>query len=152
MGLFSGTHLKAGDSAPEFTLSDQHGESVTLAGLRGKRVVLYFYPKADTPGCTKEACSFRNAPKFPADVIVLGVSKDAVQSQRKFADKLHLGFPLLADADGAVIKAYGVDGLFGYAKRKTFLIDSKGKIAKILDDVNASVHAAEVAEALKGVD
>jgi peroxiredoxin Q/BCP len=151
MGLFSGTHLKAGASAPEFTLSDQHGNSVSLAGLRGKRVVLYFYPKADTPGCTKEACSFSDAPKFPADVVVLGVSKDAVQSQRKFADKLHLGFPLLADADGAVIKAYGVDGLLGFAKRKTFLIDSKGKIAKILDDVNASIHAAEVAEALKGV-
>ena len=151
MGLFSGTHLKAGASAPEFTLSDQQGNSVSLAGLRGKRVVLYFYPKADTPGCTKEACSFRDAPKLAADVVVLGVSKDAVQSQRKFADKLHLGFPLLADADGAVIKAYGVDGLLGFAKRKTFLIDSKGRIAKILDDVNASVHAAEVAEALEGV-
>src|SRR5450759_2491564 len=96
MGLFSGTHLKPGDSAPEFTLSDQHGESVSLAGLSGKRVVLYFYPKADTPGCTKEACSFRDAPRFPADVVVLGVSKDTVASQKKFADKFRLGFPLLS--------------------------------------------------------
>jgi peroxiredoxin Q/BCP len=152
MGLFSGTHLEPGAPAPDFTLSDQHGESVSLAGLRGKRVVLYFYPKADTPGCTKEACSFRDAPRFPADVVVLGVSKDTVASQRKFADKFRLGFPLLADPGGAVIKAYGVDGLLGFAKRKTFLIDSKGKIAKVIDDVNASRHAAEVAEALAGVD
>jgi len=81
----------------------------------------------------------------------VGVSKDAVQSQRRFADKLDLGFPLLADADGVVIKAYGVDGLLGFAKRKTFLIDSKGKIAKIYESVSPKEHAAEVAEALKEV-
>ena len=81
----------------------------------------------------------------------MGVSKDAVQSQRRFADKLDLGFPLLADADGVVIKAYGVDGLLGFAKRKTFLIDSKGKIAKIYESVSPKEHAAEVAEALKEV-
>jgi peroxiredoxin Q/BCP len=151
MGLFSGTDLKPGDPAPDFSLSDQNGRSVALSSLRGKRVVLYFYPKADTPGCTKEACSFRDAPKFPPDVVVLGVSKDAVRTQKAFAEKYNLTFPLLADADGAVIKAYGVDGLLGYAKRKTFLLDSKGRVAKVLNDVNASVHAAEVAKDLESV-
>lgn len=81
----------------------------------------------------------------------MGVSKDSAQSQKKFADKLGLGFPLLADADGVVIKAYGVDGLFGFAKRKTFLVDSKGTIAKIYESVSPKEHAAEVAEALKEV-
>ncbi len=151
MGLFSATSLKPGDAAPVFTLKDQDGGTVSLAALKGKRVVLYFYPKADTPGCTKEACSFRDAPKFPDDVVVLGVSKDTVDAQRKFAEKYRLRFRLLADADGAVIKAYGVDGLLGFAKRKTFLIDSKGKIARVLNDVNAAEHAAEVAKELEAV-
>ena len=151
MGLFSSISLAPGDAAPDFTLLDQSGKTVRLSDLRGKRIVLYFYPKADTPGCTKEACSFRDAPRFPADVVVLGVSKDSVESQKKFAGKHRLAFPLLADADGKVIEAYGVDGLFGFAKRKTFLIDSKGKIAKVLEEVHSEVHAAEVAEALEGV-
>jgi peroxiredoxin Q/BCP len=151
MGLFSGTSLSPGDAAPVFTLKDQDGGTVSLAALKGKRVVLYFYPKADTPGCTKEACSFRDAPKFPDDVVVLGVSKDTIDAQRKFAEKYRLRFRLLADEDGAVIKAYGVDGLLGFAKRKTFLVDSKGKIASVLNDVNAAEHAAEVAQALEAV-
>jgi peroxiredoxin Q/BCP len=151
MGLFSSPSLRPGDPAPDFTLKDQAGLAVTLSGLLGKRIVLYFYPKADTPGCTKEACSFRDAPRFPADVEVLGVSKDTVPAQKKFAEKNRLAFPLLADADGAVIAAYGVDGLFGFAKRKTFLIDSKGKVAKVIEDVHSAEHAAEVAEALKDV-
>jgi len=151
MGIFSASPLRAGDPAPDFALSDQNGKTVHLAELLGKRVVLYFYPKADTPGCTKEACSFRDAPLFAADVVVLGISKDSVAAQRKFAEKLRLGFSLLADADGAVIKAYGVDGLLGYAKRRTVLVDSRGRIGKALDNVNAAVHAADVAEALKDV-
>jgi peroxiredoxin Q/BCP len=151
MGLFSSVSIKPGDVAPDFTLKDQTGRSVTLSGLRGKRVVLYFYPKADTPGCTKEACSFRDAPRFAADVTVLGVSKDSVDSQKKFSEKNRLSFPLLADSNGAVIAAYGVAGLFGLAKRRTFLIDSKGKVAKVIEDVHSAVHAAEVAKALKEV-
>jgi peroxiredoxin Q/BCP len=151
MGIFSSSPLKAGDPAPDFALFDQNGKAVHLADLTGKRVVLYFYPKADTPGCTKEACSFRDAPLFAADVVVLGVSKDSVAAQKSFAEKLRLGFSLLADSDGAVIKAYGVDGLLGYAKRRTFIVDSKGRIGKVLDNVNAAVHAAEVFEALKDV-
>ena len=153
MGLFSSTHLKAGDDAPGFTLSDQHGKQVSLAALRGKRVVLYFYPKADTPGCTVEACKFRDdKDRFPKDVVVLGVSKDTVGSQKKFSDGQRLNFQLLADADGSVIKAYGVDmPLVGYAKRKTFLIDSKGTIARVYDSVSPNGHSAEVAEALAEV-
>ncbi len=152
MGLFSETKLKPGDAAPDFTLKDQDGNEVTLSRLKGKRVVLYFYPKADTPGCTAEACSFRDAgPKMPDDVVVLGVSKDTVASQGAFAKKYRLAFPLLADADGAVIERYGVALLFGYAKRRTFLVDSKGRIAKVFESVNAAGHAAEVAEALSAV-
>ena len=103
MGLFSSISLQPGDAAPDFTLKDQAGRPVSLASLRGKRVVLYFYPKADTPGCTKEACSFRDAPRYPADVAVLGVSRDTVESQKKFSEKNRLTFPLLADSDGKVI-------------------------------------------------
>lgn len=152
MGLFSSTHLKPGDPAPDFTLDDQNGKPVTLSRLRGRRIVLYFYPKADTPGCTKEACNFREAsPRYPADVTVLGVSKDTVESQGAFSSKFSLNFPLLADADGSVIKAYGVDTLFGFAKRKTFLIDSTGKIARVFESVDPALHAEEVLEALGAV-
>lgn len=152
MGLFSSTTLKPGDAAPAFTLADQAGTKVSLAKLKGKRVVLYFYPKADTPGCTKEACSFRDrGPKYPADVVVLGVSKDSVGSQKAFSEKFSLTFPLLADADGEVIKAYGVDLAFGIAKRKTFLIDSKGKIAKVYESVDPNTHADDVLEDLAQV-
>ncbi len=152
MGLFSSTSLKAGDPAPDFTLKDQEGHEVALSKLKGKRLVLYFYPKADTPGCTAEACSFRDrAPEYPKDVVVLGVSKDTVGSQKSFSDKLELPFPLLADADGNVIKAYGVDLMMGYAKRKTFLIDSKGKIAKVYESVSPKTHSADVLEDLQSV-
>lgn len=152
MGLFSSTHLKEGDPAPGFTLRDQHGTEVSLADLKGKRVVLYFYPKADTPGCTAEACSFRDGrDRMPGDVVVLGVSKDTVEAQKKFSDGQRLNFQLLADTDGSVIKAYGVDLAFGYAKRKTFLIDRKGRIAKIYQTVSPSGHSAEVAEAIAEV-
>lgn len=149
MALFSGTKLKVGDPAPDFTLPDQDGQSVTLSLLRGKRVVLFFYPKADTPGCTAEACSFRDrAPAYPKDVVVLGVSKDSVGSQKGFAGKFSLSFPLLADAEGEVIRLYGVDFLLGYAKRKTFLVDRNGKVARVFETVNPQTHAEDVLEAL----
>src|SRR5512141_2224461 len=105
MGLFgkSAPMPKEGEPAPDFTLKDQEGKALTLSSLKGKRVVLYFYPKADTPGCTAESCAFRDeAPKLPKDVVVLGVSKDGVASQKKFAKKYGLTFPLLADKDGEV--------------------------------------------------
>src|ERR1035437_6096500 len=152
MGLFSGSHLEPGASAPDFTLSNQQGKSVSLAGLRGKRVVLYFFPKADTPRCTLEAQAFRDeGPKLPKDVVVLGVSKNTVEAQKKFAKKNALTFGLLADEDGEVIKRYGVDLAFGIAKRKSFLIDSKGKIAKVYESVSPAKHAREVAADLASV-
>ncbi len=152
MGFFgSATPMpKEGDPAPDFTLKDQSGKATTLSALKGKRVVLYFYPKADTPGCTKEACAFRDeAPSLPRDVVVVGVSKDSVGSQEKFAQKFGLTFPLLADAKGEVIARYGVDGLFGFAKRVTFLIGADGKVAKVWPTVNPLTHAAQVAAALR---
>ena len=152
MSLFSGTHLKVGDAAPDFALSDQTGKFISLSSLKGKRVVLYFYPKADTPGCTAEGCSFRDAaPRYPKDVVVIGVSKDSVGSQKSFADKYKLSFPLLADEDGEIIKRYGVDLMFGYAKRKTFLIDTKGKIAKSYDSVDPKTHSEDVLKDLEEV-
>lgn len=153
MPLFSGTHLAIGAEAPDFTLPDQDGKPVTLSKLRGKKIVLYFYPKADTPGCTTEACSFRDQmPDFPKDAIVLGVSKDSVSSQRSFATKFRVNFPLLADEHGDVIRKYGVDFLFGFAKRKTFLIDSAGKVARVFESVTPARHAREVRDALGAID
>jgi thioredoxin-dependent peroxiredoxin len=152
MPLLSGTHPNVGNPAPDFTLPDQSGEEITLSKLRGKRVVLYFFPKADTPGWTIEAQAFRDeGPKLPKDAVVLGVSKDTVEAQAKFAKKNALTFRLLADAKGKVIKLYGVDGLLGYSKRQSFLIDSKGKIAKVYEKVSPARHAAEVKEALESV-
>lgn len=153
MPLFTNVKLQEGDPAPDFTLLDQNGRYLPLSGLRGKRVVLYFYPKADTPGCTAEACSFRDAtPKYPEDVVVLGVSKDSVEDQKKFAQKFGIKFRLLADDKGEVISKYGVGMPFlGIALRKTFLIDRRGRIAKIFGSVEAKTHAADVLEALKDV-
>lgn len=151
MGIF-GTKVampKEGDFAPDFTLEDQQGNEVRMSGLRGKRVVLYFYPKADTPGCTAESCAFRDeAPRLPKDVLVVGVSRDTVGAQNDFARKYGLTFPLLADDDGAVTTKYGASGAFGMAKRVTFLIGADGKIAKVWPTVNPLTHAKQVAEAV----
>jgi peroxiredoxin Q/BCP len=152
MGLFgSDTPMpKEGETAPDFTLEDQSGKKTTLSALKGKRVVLYFFPKADTPGCTKESCAFRDeTPNLPKDVVVVGISKDSVSSQKRFAKKYGLSFPLLADAKGEVIGKYGVSGLFGLAKRVTFLIGADGKVAKVWPIVNPLTHARQVADALK---
>jgi peroxiredoxin Q/BCP len=151
MGLLgsSAPMPKEGDLAPDFTLLDQNGKKTALSALKGKRVVLYFYPRADTPGCTAESCAFRDeAPSLPKDVVVVGVSKDTVEAQKEFAKKYGLTFPLLADAKGEVIEKWGVGGLFGVAKRVTFLIGADGKVAKVWPIVNPLTHAASVAKAL----
>lgn len=144
--------LKEGDKAPDFSAKDQDGRDVKLADFAGKRVVLYFYPKDDTPGCTKEACSFRDADDvFKAHGIkVLGVSTDSEKSHQKFISKFQLPFDLLADTDKQIVEAYGVWGeksMYGKkymgTLRKTFLIDD-GKIVKIFEKVNVSEHAQEV--------
>ncbi|MEK7511101.1 MAG: thioredoxin-dependent thiol peroxidase [Patescibacteria group bacterium] len=147
-----------GKKAPEFTLQDQDGTPHALKDYRGRYVLLYFYPKDDTPGCTKEACALRDAdPDFSKlDAVVLGVSADSVKSHKKFAEKYELKFPLLADEDKSVVNAYGVwgpkkfmgreyEGIF----RNSFLINPEGKIAKIYEKVKPEQHAAEVLADLK---
>ncbi|MEQ1923978.1 MAG: thioredoxin-dependent thiol peroxidase [Pyrinomonadaceae bacterium] len=145
--------LKEGDKAPDFNAKDQDGNDVKLADLKGQRVVLYFYPKDDTPGCTKEACSFRDADDVykSKNIRVLGVSTDNEKSHQKFISKFQLPFDLLADTDKQIVEAYGVWGeksMYGKKYmgtfRKTFLIDGDGKIVKIFDKVDVSAHADEV--------
>jgi thioredoxin-dependent peroxiredoxin len=150
--------LKEGDAAPDFTARDAEGGEVRLSDLRGQNVVLYFYPKDDTPGCTKEACGFRDASEVyeREGVRVLGVSLDDEQSHQKFARKYGLGFTLLADTDHAVSDLYGVYGKHTFAgrdymglARKTFLIDKQGRIKKVFDKVDVERHAEEVLEAFR---
>jgi len=148
--------LKVGDKAPDFKTTDQDGNTVKLSDHKGERVVLYFYPKDDTPGCTKEACSFRDADTTyrKKGIKVFGVSTDSEKSHQKFISKFQLPFDLLADTDKSIVEKYGVWGeksMYGKkymgTMRKTFLIDEKGWIAKIFDKVNVAEHADEVLEA-----
>jgi len=145
--------VKEGATAPAFKTTDANGETVNLKDLRGQKVVLYFYPKDDTPGCTKEACSFRDAySRFKKRGIkILGVSPDSEKSHQKFATKYELPFTLLADTDHAIADAYGVYGekkfmgrTYMGIHRTTFLIDEKGKIKKVFAKVKPEDHADEV--------
>ncbi|MBS0017601.1 MAG: peroxiredoxin [Arthrospira sp. SH-MAG29] len=137
--------LSARTKAPAFTAKDTNGNTVSLSDFAGKTVVLYFYPKDDTPGCTKEAESFRdNYEKYKSrDMVVLGVSTDDEASHKLFTEKYGLPFQLLADTDGAITKAYGVDG-GGYAKRVTYIINGEGVIDYVDDKVNTSTHAQDI--------
>ncbi|WP_036485845.1 peroxiredoxin [Myxosarcina sp. GI1] len=137
--------LEVGTTAPDFTTIDDEGNSVSLADFKGKTVVLYFYPKDDTPGCTKQAQSFRdNISQYQdKDVVVLGVSADDRASHKKFKEKYGLPFTLLVDSDKKIIQAYDVDG-GGYAKRVTYIIDGEGKIAHVDSNVNTSTHAGDI--------
>lgn len=148
--------LKAGDQAPDFSTKDASGNPVKLSDFKGQKVVIYFYPKDDTPGCTKEACSFRdNHDTYEqAGIKVLGVSLDNEESHQAFASKYSLPFTLLADTDHSVSDAFGVygeqswgDKKFMGVARKTFLIDEEGKVKKVFDKVNVEAHADEVMEA-----
>ncbi|WP_255203924.1 thioredoxin-dependent thiol peroxidase [Myxococcus sp. AM011] len=148
---------QAGDAAPDFVLQDQDGNSVTLSQLAGKNVVLYFYPKDDTPGCTVEACAFRDEHSVleAAGAVVLGVSADSTASHRKFATKFNLPFPLLADTEHQVSDAYGVWGeksLYGRKflgiNRATFLIGTDGKVKQVWPKVKVNGHVVEVLAAL----
>jgi peroxiredoxin Q/BCP len=147
----------AGDPAPDFTLPDQHGNPVSLSGLRGKTVVVYFYPKADTPGCTTQACGVRDhRPDYErADAVVLGVSPDPVKRIAKFDDKHDLGFPLLADEGHAVAEAYGVwveKSMYGRKymgnERTTFVIGPDGTIKDVFRKVKPADHDELVLGAL----
>lgn len=132
--------LKAGDKAPAFSLKDQDGNSTSLADFRGRKLLLYFYPKADTPGCTKQACSIRDAmePLAQAGAIAVGISPDAPNKQKTFDDKYELGFPLLSDPDHQIAQAYGAWGeksMYGKTYegilRSSFLIDEKGTVVQV---------------------
>jgi len=142
-----------GSTAPPIDVTAHNGEHVSLAALRGKPVVVYFYPKDDTPGCTKEACEFRDAwDKIKASgAVILGVSTQDTTSHVAFADKYKLPFLLLPDPDATITKAYGVPLRNGLAKRVTFVIDPQGKIAKVFPDVNPSGHAAEIMAVLSTI-
>ena len=145
------SNLKPGQAAPSFSASDANGETVRLVDYRGKRVVLYFYPKDDTPGCTVESCGLRdNYDKIrELGAEVLGVSVDDVTSHRKFTDKFNLPFRLVADVDKKISRAYGVlNEERGMDRRVTFLIDGQGRIERIFDPVKADQHPAEVVAAL----
>ena len=146
--------LKVGDDAPTFTLPDSLGNQVSLNDYQGRWVVLYFYPKDDTPGCTKEACQFRDDFKTleALGAKVIGVSVDDSFSHKKFAEKYNLPFPLLSDASGEIADRYGALNNFlviKLAKRYTFLINPQGKIAKIYLSVDTSKHSQEIIEDLK---
>ena len=132
--------LKVGDNAPDFTLPDQAGNAIRLSTMRGKKVLLYFYPRADTPGCTKQSCSVRDAREdlTGAGVITLGISPDKPEKQKKFDDKFGLGFSLLSDTDHTVAESYGAWGeknMFGKKVqgiiRSSFLVDEEGKLAQV---------------------
>ena len=141
--------VEVGQSAPDFELPDQNGEPVRLSDLRGQRIVLYFYPKADTPGCTTQACGIRDhaADYDAADAVVLGISPDTVKDVKTFADKCDLRFHLLADADHAVAEAYGVwvekhryGRTYWGNERTTFVIDADGQVAEVLRNVKPAQH------------
>ena len=149
--------LNEGDIAPDFELAAGDGSTVRLADLRGRKVVLYFYPRDDTPGCTKEACSFRDSSQAYAarGAAVYGVSADSTTSHQKFSSKFGLTFPLLSDPDHRVASAYGSWGLKKFMgreyegiKRNTFLIDEEGKVARVWEAVRPDGHAEEVLAAL----
>lgn len=152
--------LKPGDSAPDFEAVATDGTRVRLADYRGRKLVLYFYPKDDTPHCTQQACSLRDAsaPLAAKGAAVLGVSTQDVASHAAFARKSGLNFPLLADTDGRVARAYGVLGgsglvariksALGLADRVTFIIDEQGRIARVIDKPDVARHAEEVLAAL----
>lgn len=149
--------LEIGSIAPDFTLSDQHGNSVSLHDFAGKRIVLYFYPRDNTPGCTRQACAFAGAyAAFKAeDIVVIGISKDSVASHQKFAEKYDLPFILLSDPERLAIEAYGVwqeKKLYGKSSmgvvRTTYIIGEDGRITHVMPKVKPDTNAADVLAAL----
>jgi thioredoxin-dependent peroxiredoxin len=148
--------IEENDIAPDFSTKNQNNKDIKLSDYRGQKVVLYFYPKDDTPGCTKEACSFRDADDVYSqkNIKVFGVSTDSEKSHQKFISKYNLPFDLLADTEKEIVTAYGVYGeksMYGKKymgiNRTTFLIDEQGKVVKVFKKINVSEHASEVLEA-----
>ena len=137
-----------GESLPDLELTTESGEHIGTGELTGQRTVLYFYPKDDTPGCTKEACAFRDRMDdyAKADIQVYGVSLDSPESHRTFREKYGLNFPLLTDEEGRASEALGVLGDQGKARRVTFLLDPEGRISKVYPEVSPQTHAEEILE------
>ncbi|WP_353169967.1 thioredoxin-dependent thiol peroxidase [Flavobacterium sp.] len=147
------THLKVGDTAPSFSGTDQNGKQHSLADYKGKKLVVFFYPKANTPGCTAEACDLRdNYERFQANnYVLIGVSADSAKAQKKFEEKYSFPFALLADEDKSVIEAFGVWGPkkfmgkeYDGIHRTTFVIDENGTITDVISDVKTKVHASQI--------
>ena len=142
----SATELEVGKPAPDFTAKAHDGTDLHLAALKGKPVVVYFYPKDETPGCTKEACSFRDAwtQLGKKNAVLIGISADDDASHKKFAEHYKLPFHLVSDPDGAIAKSFGVPFSMGFAKRQTFVIGADGNVKKIYRTVDVTKHAAEI--------
>jgi peroxiredoxin Q/BCP len=149
---------EVGQPAPEFESLDDSGETIKLSDYRGKEVVLYFYPRADTPGCTKEACGFRDdySAYEKAGVVILGVSPDTVKKQAKFKEKWDLPFPLIADDDHTIAESYGVWGPKKFMGREyegvhrtTFILDAEGKIKQVFKNVKPAEHSQEILAAIR---
>ncbi|MGE5364194.1 MAG: thioredoxin-dependent thiol peroxidase [Bacteroidota bacterium] len=150
--------LNTGDRAPEFLLNDSEGKQVSLKDYAGKTIILYFYPKDSTPGCTREACDFRDSFERlkTADAVVVGISADSVESHRKFSSKYELPFTLLSDPEHKVLEAYGVwkqknmmGRKFMGIERSTFIIDAQGKISAVYNKVKVNGHVDEILDFLK---
>jgi peroxiredoxin Q/BCP len=149
--------LKPGDKAPAFTLLDQNGDNVKLSDFKGRKVLVYFYPKADTPGCTQQACGLRDVMPEVGDTVVLGISPDKPAKQKKFDEKYSIGFPLLADEDHAVAEAFAVwteKSMYGRKYmgilRSAFLVDEKGKIAEAWYKISPKDTATNLLKSLAG--
>lgn len=150
------TGIPAGEKAPEFALKNQNGQTVKLSEQRGKFVLMYFYPKDDTPGCTKEACNFRDeySEIKKLNAVVFGISRQDEKSHQKFIAKHKLPFDLLVDADGEVAKAYGVGTMpvIGFHKRQSILIGPDGKVLRFYSDVDPAKHVSEVISDIKSAE
>ncbi|MDQ1565704.1 MAG: thioredoxin-dependent peroxiredoxin [Actinomycetota bacterium] len=149
--------LKAGDPAPDFTLSDQHGNTVRLSEFRGRKVIVYFYPRADTPGCTAQSCGLRDVADQIGDTVIIGISPDKPAAQKKFDTKYGLGFALLADEDHGVAEAYGAWGeksMYGKKYmgivRSAFLIDEQGKLEQAWPKISPKDTPTNLLKALAG--
>ncbi|HMP75469.1 MAG TPA: peroxiredoxin [Kiritimatiellia bacterium] len=154
MGVVAASALQPGDAAPDFKAMSTTGSELSLADYAGSWLVLYFYPKSFTPGCTAQGCSLRDgfSPITEAGAKILGVSVDKLETQQKFKAEHKLPFELLADADADVAKAYGVSTLMGkMARRVTFIITPDGKIGRVMEDIKTGSHDAQVLEALKAL-
>lgn len=151
------TKLEPGDRAPAFTLLDQHGDKVKLSDFKGRKALVYFYPKADTPGCTTQSCALRDVAGDVGDTAIIGISPDAPEKQKKFDDKYSLGFPLLADTDHAVAEKWGVWGeKKNYGRtymgiiRSAFLVDEKGKVEQSWYKISPKDTPVKLQKALAG--